>query len=251
MPLKEGLSQLSRDFVGVPSLRELALNSARVPDIHYIGALFASDTPHLKVLSIAVDPVAVFSTASASLPRQEYAQIKELKLTHSKRGGLAEWLVSPASPVYFTALVGVEINSWENRALVQLLRSACPSTQRLQIFGSSNRVQRIVLHVALHSHYTARQWTVKPIIDALAADAPMSALQAVEARMEGPVDDDFRLDLDSIRSYFSNMGAKGLLVVTDYRGAGLERTCHNSHPSQYAVRSEIPLGRVWSLQGWR
>ncbi|KAJ6540126.1 hypothetical protein DFH09DRAFT_1396267, partial [Mycena vulgaris] len=244
---------LARDLIGLPSIREVELielgRCAGLPSLSWarFASLFEMCTQSLD--SVALKNVILPSPPFTADPPAGRAQIKRLMLDGTKN--LDTFLVSSASPFDFAQLVDVDTtHHGRSSPLVQLLKSARLTITHLRISGNfaselnlsdfpamtclrvddsslvaipslsfDNSLEILIFHFNAHILRLDYDEPSYVLIDAL-ANSLMPVLRHVEVRIFGRLRVAF--DLASVKSYFPQLESKGLLVVTDHRGAYLK-----------------------------
>ncbi|KAJ6524906.1 hypothetical protein DFH09DRAFT_1189195 [Mycena vulgaris] len=225
---------LARDFVGLPSIRDVRLVSLSYnPEPEDLAAIFDKSTPHIDSVTF----VSIFfpTLPSVSRPREQRAQIKRLRLVSSDE--LDPWLISPQCPFDFSRLVHVVVEASGAPALLQVLTSARLTITQLALFGpitsqvnfsefpaltclelrysswqllhslgTDNCVESLVFHFEHYAFFFHPESLLG--MDALVANSPMPSLQEVQVRFGGD-----KYELEAITSYCPQLLARGLLVV--------------------------------------
>ncbi|KAJ6537488.1 hypothetical protein DFH09DRAFT_1177844 [Mycena vulgaris] len=228
---------LARDFVGLPSIRDVRLVSlSDNPEPEGLGAIFDMSTPHIDSVTF----VSIFfpTLPSVPRPREQRAQIKRLKLVSSDE--LDPWLISPQCPFDFSRLVHVVVEANEAPALLQILTSARLTITHLALFGAittqvnlsefpaltclelrhshwqplhslglDNCLESLVLYFLSYAFQTDRALLSE--MDTFVANFPMPSLRKVEVRFRGE-----KSELEAITSYCPRLLARGLLAVTTH-----------------------------------
>ncbi|KAJ6540155.1 hypothetical protein DFH09DRAFT_1396310 [Mycena vulgaris] len=122
---------LSREYIGLPSIREVKLIQCFTQDLDALSTLLEASTPELH--TVTVHDVWVTSVSPAlARPVERHAPIKKLKLVAS-RPSLADWFMFATCPLDFTHLVEVEVDSRYASAFARVLNCGRVSITRLVI----------------------------------------------------------------------------------------------------------------------
>ncbi|KAJ6565144.1 hypothetical protein DFH09DRAFT_1314952 [Mycena vulgaris] len=125
---------LSREYIGLPSIRELKLVQCFTQNLDALSTLLEASTPELQTVTFHDVWVTSVSPALAH-PVERRAPIKKLKLVAS-RPFLADWFMFATCPLDFTHLVEVEVDSRYASAFARVLNCGRFSITRLVIHSA-------------------------------------------------------------------------------------------------------------------
>ncbi|KAJ6540130.1 hypothetical protein DFH09DRAFT_1283007 [Mycena vulgaris] len=246
---EEDIFHLARDFIGLPSIREVAVAGSLEMGLDLFGFLFEAYNPHLESLTFdQVLPLSALPTTD--ITRSNRVQIKKLKLSsidsEPTSSTLPDWFISPSCPFDFTHLIDVTIDHDDySTALPQVLTSARLTITALAIFGdfafqidlsefpgltylemdietrrvisslkSGNCVETLVFRASVSPTEIGSDSDMFSATDALLTNCPLPAIRRVEVRV---LDISTVFVLESVNSYLPRLAARALLVATAHR----------------------------------